>query len=292
MALVAHFDLELHQMDVKTAFLNGDLEEEVYMSQPEGFSHDSNLVCKLKKSIYGLKQASRQWYIKFHNVVSSFGFKENIVDQCIYLKVSGSKYIFLVLYVDDILLASSDMGLLHETKVFLAKNFEMKDMGEASYVIGIEIHRDRSKRILGLSQKAYIEKVLAKFRMSACSSTAAPIVKGDKFGIHQSPQNSLEENQMKNIPYASVVGSLMYVQVCTRPDIAFAVGMLGRYQSNPGIEHWKAAKKVMRYLQGTKDLQLIYKHTENLEVVGYSDSDFAGCLDTRKSTSGYIFFAC
>ncbi|KAL0295041.1 UNVERIFIED_CONTAM: Retrovirus-related Pol polyprotein from transposon TNT 1-94 [Sesamum angustifolium] len=165
----------------------------------------------------------------------------------------------------------------------------MKDMGEASYVIGIEIHRDRSKRILGLSQKAYIEKVLAKFRMSACSSTAAPIVKGDKFGIHQSPQNSLEENQMKNVPYASVVGSLMYVQVCTRPDIAFAVGMLGRYQSNPGIEHWKAAKKVMRYLQGTKDLQLIYKHTENLEVVGYSDSDFAGCLDTRKSTSGYIF---
>ncbi|KAL0293731.1 UNVERIFIED_CONTAM: Secreted RxLR effector protein [Sesamum angustifolium] len=125
--------------------------------------------------------------------------------------------------------------------------------------------------------------------MSACSSTAAPIVKGDKFGIHQSPQNSLEENQMKNVPYASVVGSLMYVQVCTRPDIAFAVGMLGRYQSNPGIEHWKAAKKVMRYLQGTKDLQLIYKHTENLEVVGYSDSDFAGCLDTRKSTSGYIF---
>ncbi|KAL0307710.1 UNVERIFIED_CONTAM: Retrovirus-related Pol polyprotein from transposon TNT 1-94, partial [Sesamum angustifolium] len=215
--------------------------------------------------------------------------EENVDHQCIYLKVSGSKYIFLVLYVDDILLASSDMGLLHETKVFLAKNFEMKDMGEASYVIGIEIHRDRSKRILGLSQKAYIEKVLAKFRMSACSSTAAPIVKGDKFGIHQSPQNSLEENQMKNVPYASVVGSLMYVQVCTRPDIAFAVGMLGRYQSNPGIEHWKAAKKVMRYLQGTKDLQLIYKHTENLEVVGYSDSDFAGCLDTRKSTSGYIF---
>ncbi|KAL0374276.1 UNVERIFIED_CONTAM: Retrovirus-related Pol polyprotein from transposon TNT 1-94 [Sesamum radiatum] len=133
----------------------------------------------------------------------------------------------------------------------------MKDMGEASYVIGIEIRRDRNKRILGLSQKAYIEKVLAKFRMSACSFTAAPIVKGDKFGIHQSPQNSLEENQMKNILYASVVGSLMYLQVCTRPNIAFAVGMLGRYQSNPGIEHWKAAKKVMRYLQGTKD----HKHT-------------------------------
>ncbi|KAL0349400.1 UNVERIFIED_CONTAM: Retrovirus-related Pol polyprotein from transposon TNT 1-94 [Sesamum angustifolium] len=102
--------------------------------------------------------------------------------------------------------------------------------------------------------------------MSACSSTVAPIVKGDKFGIHQSPQNSLEENQMKNIPYAPIVGSLMYVQVCTRPDIAFAVGMLGKYQSNPGIEHWKAAKKVMRYLQGTKDLQLIYKQFKLMDI--------------------------
>ena len=98
---------------------------------------------------------------------------------------------------------------------------------------------------------------------------------------------------MKNIPYASAVGSLMYAQVCTRPDIAFVVGMLGRYQSNPGLDHWKAAKKVMRYLQGTKDYMLIYRRTNNLEVVGYSDSDFAGCVDSRKSTSGYIFMlAC
>ncbi|KAL0447563.1 UNVERIFIED_CONTAM: Secreted RxLR effector protein [Sesamum latifolium] len=94
---------------------------------------------------------------------------------------------------------------------------------------------------------------------------------------------------MKDIPYASAIGSLMYAQVCTRPDIAFAVGMLGRYQSNPGLDHWRAAKKVMRYLQGTKDYMLMYRRTENLEVVGYSDSDFAGCVDSRKSTSGYIF---
>ena len=145
MALVAHFDLELHQMDVNTTFLNGDLEEEVYMKQPEGFpsSDGEHLVCKLKKSLYGLKQASRQWYLKFHNVISSFGFVENIMDQCIYLKVSGSKICFLVLYVDDILLATNDKGLLHEVKQFLSKNFDMKDMGEASYVIGIKIHRDR-----------------------------------------------------------------------------------------------------------------------------------------------------
>ena len=157
MALVAHFDLELHQMDVKTAFLNGDLEEEVYMDQPQGFETTSkrNLVCRLKKSIYGLKQASRQWYLKFNDTVLSYGFVEKTVDRCIYMKVVGSKFIILVLYVDDILLAASDRGLLYDVKNYLSSNFEMKDMGEASYVIGIEIFRDRSQGILGLSQKAY-----------------------------------------------------------------------------------------------------------------------------------------
>lgn len=140
-ALVTHFDLELHQMDVKTTFLNRSLEEEVYMDQPDGFKNagTEHLVCKLKKYIYGLKQASRQWYLKFNDTVTSFGFKENIVDRCIYLKVSGGKFIFLILYVDDILLASNDLGLFFDTKNFLSKNFEMKDMGEAHYVIGIEI---------------------------------------------------------------------------------------------------------------------------------------------------------
>ncbi|KAJ7959777.1 Retrotransposon protein, putative, Ty1-copia subclass [Quillaja saponaria] len=156
MALVAHFNLELHQMDVKTAFLNRDLAEEVYMIQPEGFKEDgeSELVCRLMKSIYGLKQASQQCFLKFDEVITFLGFVENKIDQCIYLKVSGSKFIILVLYVDDILLASSDVGLLHETKLMLSKTFDMKDLGEASFVLGIEIHRDRSRHLLGLSQRA------------------------------------------------------------------------------------------------------------------------------------------
>ena len=183
MALVAHYDLELHQMDVKTAFLNGDVEETIYMVQPEGFETkgSEHLVCKLKKSIYGLKQASRQWYRKFDQVISSFGFKENAMDQCVYLKISGSKFIFfLVLYVDDILLASSDIGLLHETKKFLLKNFEMINLGDASFVIGIQIHRHRSRGIIGLSQKTYIDKVLSRFGMQNCAPCDAPIAKGDK----------------------------------------------------------------------------------------------------------------
>ena len=162
-------------------------------------------------------------------------------------------------------------------------------MGDASYVIGIKIDRDRDRYVLGLSQNTYIQKVLERFGMKDCSPSIAPIVKGDKFHMNQCPRNDLEKEQMRNIPYASAVGSMMYAQVCTRPDIAFVVGMLGRYQSNPGLDHWRAAKKVMRYLQGTKDYMLIFGYTDSLEVVGYSDADFAGCVDSRKSTSGYIF---
>ena len=219
----------------------------------------------------------------------SYGFVENTVDRCIYMKVSGSKFIILVLYVDDILLAANDKGLLHDVKKFLSETFEMKDMNEASYVIGIEIFRNRSQGLLGLSQKSYINKVLERFRMENCSTGIVPIQKGDKFSELQCPKNDLERKSMESIPYASLVGSLMYAQTCTRPDISFAVGMLGRYQSNPGIDHWKAGKKVLRYLQGTKDYMLTYKRSSHLEVVGYSDSDYAGCVDSRKSTFGYMF---
>ena len=165
----------------------------------------------------------------------------------------------------------------------------MKDLGEASFVLGIEIHRDRRKEVLGLSQKAYLEKVLKKYDMHASKPTPAPIVKGDSFGKHQCPKNQYELEQMKAVPYASAVGSLQYAQVCTRPDLSFVTGVLGRYQSNPGIEHWKMVKKALRYVRGTTGLMLTYRKSETLEIEGYSDSDFAGDADDRKSTSGYIF---
>ncbi|GKB24358.1 retrovirus-related pol polyprotein from transposon TNT 1-94 [Tanacetum coccineum] len=197
MALVAHYDLELHQMDVKTAFLNGDLHEDVYMIQLEGFMVEGkeHMVCKLKRSIYGLKQASRQ---------------------CL----SGSKFVILALYVDDIILASNDLNMLYETKMFLSENFEMKNLRETSFVIAIEIYRDRSRGILGLSQRAYINKILKKYIMQNFSPTVAPVVKGDKFDAYQCPKNKREQEEMGIKSYASVVGSLTYAQVCTHPDIA------------------------------------------------------------------------
>jgi hypothetical protein len=152
MALVTQYDLELYQMDVKTAFLNEDLLENVYMAQPKGFAvkGKEHMGCHLRKSIYGLKQASRQWYLKFDETIRGFGFKENEEDNCIYVKFRSRKFIFLILYVDDILLASSDVSVLLETKRFLSSNFDMKDLGEASFVLEIEIHRNRRKGVLGL----------------------------------------------------------------------------------------------------------------------------------------------
>ncbi|XP_024021325.1 uncharacterized protein LOC112091563 [Morus notabilis] len=216
MAIVAHFDLELHQMDVRTAFLNGDLNEDVYMSQLVGFeaSGKEHLVCKLKKSIYGLKHASRQWYLKFDHIVIVNGFKENAVDQCIYMKVDGSSYIFLVLYVDDILLASNDTDLLFRTKQVLFSHFDMKIL---------------AKPLMFWKYKSFETELMA------------PIVKGDKFSKAQCPQNDKEIDHMKIVLYASVVGNLMYAQAVDdkRSTSGYIFMMVGRVIS------WKSVKQTL-----------------------------------------------
>ncbi|CAL9012844.1 unnamed protein product [Prunus brigantina] len=229
------------------------------------------------------------WHKAMLEELNSMAKNENKLDDCIYLEVDKSRFIFLFLYVDDILLASSDFQLLLETKTMLSNSFDMKDLGEAHYVLGIEIMRNRSRKLLGLSQLNYINKVLKRFNMEACSPGDLPIGKGDRPSKDQCPMTEQEQANMKNKPYASLVGSLMYAQVCTRPDLSFAVSVLGRFQANPGEPHWVLAKKVLRYLKKTKSLMLIYGHVDNLELTCYSDSDLAGCVDDRKSTSGYIF---
>ncbi|KAL6342898.1 hypothetical protein AAG906_016917 [Vitis piasezkii] len=155
----------------------------------------------------------------------------------------------------------------------LSTHFDMKDLGEVSNVLGIKILHDRANEVLKLSQRTYIENILKRFTMHNCSSTRAPIVKGDKFSKTRCPQNDDERDEMKTIPYSSLVGTLCML----------------KYLSNPGSQHWKATKKVLRYLQGTKDLMLTYQRTNILDVVGFCDVDFVGCIDDKKSTMGYIF---
>ncbi|KAK6115898.1 hypothetical protein DH2020_008167 [Rehmannia glutinosa] len=230
--------------------------------QPDGFIQkgQEHRVCKLKKSIYGLKQASRSWNIRFDQAVKSYGFDQNPDGPCVYKKIKDNKVTFLVLYVDDIMLIGNDIGMLTSAKYWLAQQFDMKDLGEASYVLGIRIFRDRKNKQIALSQASYIDKILTPS----------------------------EVEYMKKVPYASAVGSLMYAMLCMRPDICYAVGIVSRYQSNPGPEHWIVVKHILKYLRRTRGYMLVYSATD-LVPMGYTDSDFQADRDTRKSTSGSVF---
>ncbi|GKU97061.1 hypothetical protein SLEP1_g10245 [Rubroshorea leprosula] len=248
LAIAAYYDYEIWQMDVKTAFLNGHLQEDIYMDQPDGFisKRQEHKVCKLKKSIYGLKQASRSWNIRFDETIKQFGFSQNLDEACVYKKTQGNAITFLVLYVDDILLIGNDIGMLSTVKLWLSNHFSMKDLGDATYILGLKLYRDRSNRLLGLSQSAYINKIVAKFNMQDSKKGFVPFRHGIFLSKKMSPKSDIELERMKNCPYASAVGSLMYAMLCTRPDIAQAISVVSRYQSNPGEEHWTAVKHIFK----------------------------------------------
>ena len=260
LAIAAFHDYEIWQMDVKTAFLNGILEEEVYMIQPEGFVDSKNpkKVCKLKRSIYGLKQASRSWNHRFDHVIKQNGFTRSVEEPCLYMKFSGSKVAFLVLYVDDILLIGNDVPMLSSIKEFLGNHFQMKDLGGAQCILGIRIYRDRSKRILALSQEAYIDKILDRFKMKDSKRGFLPMGHGITLSKTQCPSEPKEVERMKSIPYASAVGSIMYAMMCTRPDVSYALSMMSRYQANPGESHWIAVKNILKYLRRTKESFFVF----------------------------------
>ena len=293
LALVAQLDLELVQMDVKTAFLHGNLEEEIYMTQPEGFkvAGKENMVCKLEKSLYGLKQSSRQWYKRFDEFMLRQGYKRSKYDHCVYLhKLKDGSFVYLLLYVDDMLIASKNSEEIDKLKIQLKKEFEMKDLGEAKKILGMEIIRDRRSKKLCLSQKEYLKRVLQRFGIDdKTKPVSTPLASHFKLSTTMSPMDEAEREYMSKVPYANVVGSLMYAMVCTRPDISQAVGVISRYMHNPGKEHWQAVKWILRYIHNTVDVGLVFEQEDNQSVVGYCDSDFAGDLDKRRSTTGYVF---
>ena len=290
LGLAASLDLEIEQMDVKTAFLHGDLEEEIYMEQPEGFrvKGKEDYVCKLNKSLYGLKQAPRQWYKKFQSVMGEQGYQKITSDHCVFVqKFSDDDFIILLLYIDDMLIVGKNPSRIDKLKKQLSQSFAMKDLGPAKQILGIRIFRNRKEKNLYISQEQYIEKVLERFNMHKVKVVSSPLATHFKLSTKQSPSTDKEKEDMERVPYASAVGSLMYAMVCTRPDIAHAVGVVSRFLSNPGREHWNAVKWIMRYLRGTSRLRLSFGNGKPL-LVGYTDADMAGEVDTRKSTSGYL----
>jgi len=246
------------------------------MMQPEDFVDPTNAgkICKLQKSIYGLKQASRSWNIHFDEVVKGFGFIKNEEEACVYKKESGSYVAFLILYVDDILLIGNNIPMLESVKTSLKNSFSMKDLGEAAYILGIKIYRDRSRRLIGLSQDTYIDKVLKRFNMEEAKKGFLPMSHGIHLSKSQCPTTTDEWDRMSKVPYASAIGSIMYAMISTRPDVSYALSVTSRYQSDPGESHWTAVKNILKYLRRTKNVFLVYGGEEELVVTGYTDASF------------------
>ncbi|KAE8678885.1 Serine/threonine-protein kinase Nek5 [Hibiscus syriacus] len=293
LALVASWDLHLEHMDVKTTFLHGDLEEQIYMRQPEGFTQPGNehLVCRFKKSLYGLKQSPRQWYKWFDSYMIKIRYNRCEYDCCVYVKsLDDGSFIFLLLYVDDMLIAAKNMDDVIGLKTLLSQEFDMKDLGAAKKILGMEICRDRDSRKLRLSQRGYVEKILERFAMSSAKPVSTPLANHFKLSSEQCPKTDKEAENMAKVPYSNAVGCLMYAMVCTRPDLAHAVSQVCKYMSKPGKQHWDAVKWIFRYLKGTVGHGIVFgSQRDNPLVVGYVDSDYAGDLDNRRSTTGYVF---
>jgi len=214
-------------------------------------------------------------------------------DHCVYLrKLQDGSFIYLLLYVDDMLIASKNSGEIEKLKAQLNKEFEMKDLGEAKKILGMEIIRDRKRGRLCLTQRTYLKKVLQRFGTNEKSKpVSTPLAPHFKLSASLSPKSAAEQEYMSKVPYAKAVGSLMYAMVCTRPDISQAVGIVSRYMHDPGKEHWQAVKWILRYILNTVDVGLVFERDEKVGnyIVGYCDSDYAGDMDKRRSTTGYVF---
>jgi hypothetical protein len=199
-------------------------------------------VCLLKKALYGLKQSPRQWNIKFDNCMKNYGFKRSNADHCLYFKDTSSVPVFLLIYVDDMLIISPSLKSIEHVQNFLCKNFDMKELGDARKILGMNIIRDRKKSTLVLNQTSYVDKVLSKFAMSDAKPVDVPLAAHFVLSKDMCPKSKSEINKMRSVPYSNAIGSVMYLMISTRPDIAYAVSCLSRYMSNPGMAHWNALK--------------------------------------------------
>jgi hypothetical protein len=283
-ALAAKYNLDIDQMDVTTAFLHPELKVEVYMELPEGHRLNGE-TCRLNKSIYGLKQASRAWNKKLDKQLKEFGFSQSSFDPCVYFKITNGKILIIAVYVDDLLLLSNDSKEKRKLKLNL-----MKGLGEAHYCLGIRIQRDRKNGVITLDQQKYIEQVLARFNMSGCNGVCTPMDPNqDLFNDELLPATQKEQEEANSYPYQEAIGSIMYAAQGTRPDITFAVGALSRFNNSHGKAHWNAVKRILRYLRHTVNRKLTYRKDSADELCGFSDSDWGGDKSDYKSTTGYVF---
>jgi hypothetical protein len=286
LAVAAKKGLHLGQMDVKSAYLHSAIEEEIYLEQPEGFAKKANpgrkIVCKLNKSIYGLKQAAKNWYEALTSLLLKKGFKRSRNDYCLFVrKDEDGTFSYVLVWVDDIVVAGAEEAV-KEINSMLNENFKMDDRGALNWFLGMQIQRSHDK--ITVDQTRYIETVLEQFNMSDCRPVAIPGEVNLKL-VKSNGEQKLVDPKV----YRSLVGSLLFIGKQTRPDILQIVNQLSRFLDRPDESHWKAAKHVLRYLKGTIDLRLTFSKNSSFEIVGDSDADWSGDLDDRKSTTGYYF---
>ncbi|KAG8480419.1 hypothetical protein CXB51_025096 [Gossypium anomalum] len=283
LSLAAQKQWKIHQLDVKSAFLNGYLKEEIYVEQPDGFQiqgHEDK-VYRLKKALYGLKQAPRAWYDRIDTYLSRLGFEKSLSEPTLFVKKSKEETLLIVsIYVDDLLVTGSKDVIIDEFKAQMQEAFDMTDLGTMTYFLGMEVNQfDRG---IFISQQAFALKILDKFGMQNCKPVSTPMAQSEKLSSI-GDYEKVDERE-----YRSLVGCLLYL-TATRPDLMHAVSLLARFMHCSNVVHFKAAKRVLRYIKGTLRLGVLFKKEKQLKLVGYSDSDWAGCIDDMRSTSWYFF---
>ena len=297
LSLAASEDLVIHQVDIKTAFLNGELEEEVFVSQPPGYTNgNKNEVCRLKKALYGLKQAPRAWHKKLSKDLGEMGFKACRTDPGLFINSGvGDSRVYIVTYVDDLLVVGKTETVVESVKDDLKKRYKVHDLGEVKNFLGSEVKRDRAARRLSISNALKIKQLADSFEITEesrgystpmCKSFVPTELCHEEDGEEIVGAGTLLPDGNR---YAELIGSLQYLANTTRPDVSQAVALLARYRGAPTTAHLKAGLRVVRYLLGTKEMGLVYGAVGNSELLGYVDSDFAGDLDTRKTTTGFVY---
>ena len=272
----------LHQMDVKNAFLHGDLQEEVYMEQPQGYEdvRHPSYVCKLKKALYGLKQAPRAWHARIVACLVSIGFHMADADHSLYVRKNEHGIVIICIYVDDLIVGGDNESEIDHVKTLLKQEFDMKDLGELRYFLGIEIVR--TKEGIWLSQRQYALDMLSKYGMADCKPISMPLDQNLK--LRSDVGQVLEDVTM----YRKIVGSLIYLTI-SRPDLSYAVGLESQYMQLPRKPHLDAVRRTLRYVSATLDYALFYEAGTELQLYGFTDADWAGSVCDRRSTSGFMF---
>ena len=295
LGIVAAFDLEMMQLDVKTAFLYGQLEETIYMRQPEGFvvPGKEEQMCKLQRPIYGLKQAANFWNAKFNKFLIDFGFVRSKYDLCVYFRIRpDGEYTILIIYVDDGLACSNRPHILAGILDYLSQHFKVRSLPPTRFV-GLDITRDRPNRTLSINQPEFVLRLLNRYNMADCNPVSVPSNPSNRVNATMSPKTEEERREMEKVPIREAVGSLMYLTGMTRGDIAYAVNQVAHFVSNPGRGHWEAIKQILAYLAGTIHYGISFggeRMKPESPLIAYSDADLAADLIKRKSTTGVCVF--